>query len=85
MLLEELLRDEKRKAEKIGRLEEAKENIISLLEELGEIPESLRKEIERIGELKVLKILHKKAAKAERLELFEAEMNQILASEQEEK
>ena len=85
MLLEELLRDEKRKAEKIGRLEEVKENIISLLEELGEIPESLRKEIERIGELKVLKILHKKAAKAERLELFEAEMNQILASEQEEK
>lgn len=39
MLLQELLRDEKRE----GRLEVRKDDILSLLEETGEIPERLRK------------------------------------------
>ena len=85
MLLEELLRDEKRKAEKIGRLEEVKENIISLLEELGEIPNDLQKEIESIEDIAILKTIFKIAARTESLEAFESEMNWILASEQEKK
>ena len=70
MLLQELLRDEKRE----GRLEARKDDILSLLEEVGEISEELRKEIEEIGNLDFLKTLHKKAARTESVETFETEM-----------
>ena len=67
MLLQELLRDEKRE----GRLEAMRDAILSLLEEL-------RKEIEEIDNLDFLKTLHKKAARAESVEVFEAEMKKLL-------
>ena len=83
MLLEELLRDEKRQARIEGRLEAAKEDIFLLLEELGEIPESLQKGIEEIEDLATLKTLFKSAVKAENLEVFEADMERIFVLEQE--
>lgn len=45
--------------------------------EIGEIPEELRKEIEEIDNLDFLKTLHKKAARAESVETFEAEMKKL--------
>lgn len=82
MLLQEMLRDEKRegrvegRAE--GRLEATRDNVLSLLEEVGEISEGLRKEIEEIDNLDFLKTLHKKAARAESVEMFETEMKKFL-------
>ena len=73
MLLQELLRDEKRE----GRLEAMRDAILSLLEELGEISEELRKEIEEIDNLDFLKTLHKKAARTESVETFETEMKKL--------
>lgn len=74
MLLQELLRDEKRE----GRLEARKDDILSLLEEVAEISEELRKEIEEIDNLDFLKTLHKKAARSESVEMFETEMKKLL-------
>ena len=81
MLLQELLRDEKREGRAEGRaegrLEATRDNVLSLLEEIGEIPEELRKEIEEIDNLDFLKTLHKKAARTERVETFETEMKKL--------
>ena len=74
MLLQELLRDEKRE----GRLEARKDDILSLLEEAGEITEELRKEIEELNNLEILSVLIKKAARAESVEMFETEMKKLL-------
>lgn len=74
MLLQELLRDEKRE----GRLEARKDDILSLLEEMGEIPERLRKEIEELDNLEILSVLIKKVARAESVEVFETEMKKLL-------
>ena len=77
MLLQELLRDEKREGRLEGRLEATRDAILSLLEELGEIPEELRKEIEEIDNLDFLKTLHKKAARTESVETFETEIKKL--------
>ena len=74
MLLQELLRDEKRE----GRLEARKDDILSLLEEAGEITEELRKEIEELNNLEILSVLIKKAARTESVEMFETEMKKLL-------
>lgn len=78
MLLEELLRDERRKAEKIGEFKAMKNSILSLLEELGEIPEELRGEIERLDNLELLKVLVKKSARTESVEAFGLEMQELV-------
>lgn len=81
MLLQELLKDEKRE----GRLEARKDDILSLLEETGEIPERLRKEIEELDNLEILSVLIKKVARAESVEVFETEMKKLLEAVKEKK
>ena len=85
MLLQELLRDEKREGRAEGRLEAMRDSVLSLLEEIGEIPEELRKEIEEIDNLDFLKTLHKKAARAESVEMFVTEMKKLLEMGKEKK
>ena len=79
MLLEELLRDEKSQA----RIEAVKEDIFLLLEELGEIPEELRDEVEQLNNSELLKILVKKSAKTDSIEAFALEMKALIESEKE--
>ncbi len=54
-----------------GRLEATRENILELLEDLGEIPEDLQTKLEDLEDLIKLKSLLKIAAKAESLRAFE--------------
>ena len=67
MIFEEMLREEKRE----GRLEATRENVLELLEDLGEIPEDLQTKLEDLEDLTKLKALHKIAAKADSLCAFE--------------
>ena len=48
-------------------------NKLELLEELGEIPKELRDKIGKLEDITKLKILHKKAARAESISDFEKE------------
>ena len=59
----------KRRAE--GRAEERAKSILELLEELGELSESLRNHILEERDLEVLRKWHKAAARAESIEDFE--------------
>ena len=79
MLLQELLRDEKRE----GRLEATRDSVLSLLEEMGEISEELRKEIEELDNLEILSALIKKAARSESVEMFETELKKLLEAAKE--
>ena len=81
MLLQELLRDEKRE----GRLEATRDSVLSLLEEMGEISEELRKEIEELDNLEILSALIKKAARSESVEMFETELKKLLEAAKEKK
>lgn len=65
MIFEEMLREEKMEGKQEGSLEAKKEFILELLEELGDIPEKMRDEIESLREPEQLKALHKMAAKAD--------------------
>lgn len=85
MLLQELLRDEKREGRAEGRLEATRDSVLSLLEELGEISEELRKEIEKLDNLEILSALIKKAARSESVEMFETEMKKLLEAGKEKK
>ncbi|MDY3016215.1 hypothetical protein [Blautia sp.] len=71
MIFEEMLREEKQEGRQEGRLEATRENILELLEELGEIPEDLQTKFEDLEDVTKLKVLHKIAAKAESLRAFE--------------
>ena len=71
MIFEEMLREEKQEGRHEGRLEATRENILELLEELGEIPEDLQTKFEDLEDVTKLKVLHKIAAKAESLRAFE--------------
>lgn len=78
MIFEEMLREEKQEGRQEGRLEATKENILELLEDLGEIPDGLRDKIAGLEELEDLKVLHKIAARAHSLCAFEAEAEKYL-------
>ena len=67
MIFEEMLREEKQE----GRLEATRENVLELLEDLGEIPEDLQTKLEDLEDLIKLKSLLKIAAKADSLCAFE--------------
>lgn len=69
MVLEEMLRVERREGKAEGRAE----SIIELLEELGAVPESLRYQIMSQTDLALLKKMHKAAAKAESIGQFQRE------------
>ena len=71
MIFEEMLREEKQEGRQDGRLEATRENVLELLEDLGEIPEDLQTKLEDLEDLTKLKALHKIAAKAESLHAFE--------------
>ena len=78
MTLEELLRDEKQE----GRLEARREAVLELLEELGPVPDKLRDQLEELEELGGLKALHKMAAKADSIQMFEEEAEKYLPPNQ---
>ena len=71
MIFEEMLCEEKQEGMQEGRLEATRENILELLEDLGEIPEDLQTKLEDLEDLIKLKSLLKIAAKAESLRAFE--------------
>ncbi|MGI5946150.1 MAG: Rpn family recombination-promoting nuclease/putative transposase [Lachnospiraceae bacterium] len=74
MIFEEMLRDEK--------LEAKQEDILELLEDLGEIPKELQDKIESLEDLGKLKVLHKMAARADSIGVFEQEAEAYLRSEE---
>lgn len=78
MIFEEMLREEKQEGRIEGKIEAKREDILELLEELGEIPEELRDRIEGIEEIENLKALHKMAARAASVCSFEKEAEGIL-------
>ena len=53
-------------------------NILDLLEDLGDIPISLSDRLEDIKDMDCLKILLKTAARVDSIEAFEAKMDEIL-------
>ena len=81
MIFEEMLKEEKQEGKQEGRLEAKKEDIFELLEELGEIPKELRDKIGKLDDITKLKILHKKAARAESIAAFEKETEDYFKSE----
>lgn len=82
MTLEELLRDEKQEGRMEGRLEATREDILELLEELGPVPDKLRDQLDELEELGGLKALHKMAAKADSIQMFEEEAEKYLQPNQ---
>lgn len=73
MMLQLLLRDERLE----GKAEGKAEDILALLEELGEVPESLRRRIMEETDLSVLKALLKYAARAESIRQFESKLETL--------
>ena len=81
MIFEEMLKEEKQEGKQEGRLEAKKEDIFELLEELGEIPRELREKIGKLEDITKLKILLKKAARADSISAFEKEAEPYYNSE----
>lgn len=69
---------EKEKEE--GRAEERANSILELLEDLGELPETLRNYILKEKDLEVLRKWHKAAARAESIEDFEQSLGLVQIS-----
>ena len=74
MIFEEMLREEKQE----GRIEATQEAVLELLEDLGELPNEIRDRIVRLENLEDLKALHKIAARADSLRVFEENMEKYL-------
>lgn len=72
MLLEELLKTERNE----GKAEGKSEDILELLEELGEVPGELRDAIENETSLSKLSLWHKAAAKADSIDWFVKEIQE---------
>lgn len=66
------------KGEAIGIQIGKAEAIILLLEDLGEVPKDVREHILQMSDLEVLKLLLRKASKAESIQEFCEEMEQIV-------
>ncbi|MCR5249097.1 MAG: hypothetical protein K6E50_00670 [Lachnospiraceae bacterium] len=62
-----------------GRLGDRVEAIIELLEDIGEIPDDLRKQLNEIRDMELLKVLLKKAARAQSIADFKRELEEIMA------
>lgn len=77
MIFEEMLKEEKQE----GRLEARKEDILELLEELGEIPEELQEKIGKLEDVTKLKSLLKMAVRADSIAAFEKETEDYFNSE----
>lgn len=71
MLFEEIRKEEYKAGKAEGMLKSKKDDILTLLNEISPISESLKEKIESITSLEVLTQLIKKAAKAESVEAFQ--------------
>lgn len=69
-LFEDGWREGQREGEKAGLRRGKREAIFELLEEYGEVPEKIKKQIVKEEDMEILKIWHKLAAKAESMEDF---------------
>ena len=84
MILEQMLKDERREGrregrsegERVGREKERKESLLSLLEiRFSTVPEELREKISSTGDLDTLELWFETAAKAKNLEEFQKKIN----------
>ena len=77
MIFEEMLKEEKQE----GRMEATREAVLELLEEMGEIPKELQDKIGKLEDVTKLKMLLKKAARADSISAFEKEAEPYYNSE----
>ena len=88
MIFEEMLREEKQEGRLEGRLEgrieATREAVFELLEDLGELPDSLRDRMEGLEELGDLKFLFKLAAKTDSIQNFVEDAEKYLQTKEKE-
>ena len=84
MIFEEMLREEKQEGRQEGMLAAKQEDVLELLEELGEIPCNLQEKIQNLENLETLKVLLKLAARADSLRAFEEKAEEYFNSEDKE-
>ena len=84
MIFEEMLREEKQEGRLEGRIEATREAVFELLEDLGELPDSLRDRMEGLGELGDLKFLFKLAAKTDSIQNFVEDAEKYLQTKEKE-
>lgn len=77
MLLEDLLKEERKAAEAKGRIETRREDILECLEDLGNISEELCSRIMFETDINILKHMLKAAVKANTLEEFEVSISNL--------
>ena len=82
MIFEEMLREEKQEGRIEGTIKAKQDDILELLEDLGEIPKELQEKIEGQEDLGKLKVLHKMAARADSIGAFEKEAEAYLCSKE---
>jgi hypothetical protein len=78
MLFEELLKDEFSAGKKEGRTEGVVQSIIDVLPTNGTVPEELCAKLRSCSDMELLRDLVKRAAKAESVSAFEAELDNLL-------
>ena len=81
MILEEMLKDERKEGRIEGRAEGAKLSLCTILECKGEIPDVFRKRIETEQNLEVLRNWLVLAAKSDTMEAFLAEAESVKSSQ----
>ena len=59
-----------------GRVEGKREDIISILEEIGEVPDRVKEKLDEISDLSILRNLLKKAAVARSMDDFIKELHE---------
>lgn len=84
MIFEEMLREEKQEGRLEGRIEATREAVFELLEDLGELPDSLRDRMEGLEELGDLKFLFKLAAKTDSIQNFVEDAEKYLQTKEKE-
>lgn len=77
-LIDRERRDAAREATQEAAKETTIENILDLLEDLGDIPTDLSDHLEGIEDMDCLKKLHKTAARVDSIEEFEEKMDELL-------
>ena len=81
MILEEMLKDERKEGRIEGRAEGARLSLCTILECKGRIPDMFRKQIETEQNLEVLRNWLVLAAKSESMEAFLAEADSVKGSQ----
>lgn len=78
MLLEELIEDERAEARAEGRAEGITESVFDFLEDLGAVPDALKKRIMDEQDVSVLKRICKLAARSASIEQFQKEIQEMI-------